>query len=1098
MIHQFVESSENNLGTGKVVAINGESATVKYFCSPVGNGCFSCEVATKSLVRKNLFPETRTYYHNPETGRIEIGRILDFPGGDNRCFVRFPNDVYRLLSSDEIEVRCRLPIADPTDLLASEVNETAFWHPLRSEFVRHAMDQRQMSGGLSALLSSSIEIVAHQASVVRRVLTDPFQRYLLADEVGLGKTIEAGILIKQFTLDEPNDHQTVVIVPESLRLQWQQELMNRFHLSALLDHSIQIIGSRDATQLSATLPQARMIVVDEAHHMCSWAWSDDKQEKWIYDLVAANATQLHRRLLLLSATPVLHNEKSFLAMLHLLDPQVYPLDSLDSFKQRVKYRQEIAERMTDLREDESNFFLGDTLEALGDLLADDHEFQTMRNDLGRLVDQDVDEQDDRRIELIRSIRTHVSDMWRLHRRILRSRRTEATSLYLPGRGGAKRIVYKCKNEAGLAEAIEAWRRTLSVSLYAAHNPEKDAARSLVRIMEELASSEPRRALEFATARLSRAASNASNSLPLRGDEPEMLEQIIRAASVCDQEAKLQVLYQLISTTHEQASYVVFASEPETADLIFEFLTSRFRQNRVFRHSCEPSTWIQFQNDHQRPVLVCDRTAEEGLNLQKMKAITVHYDLPFSPSRIEQRMGRLDRFGVGMPVQAVVLVCDGSTVQKRWFDLVDGALDVFERSIASLQYIIEDSINDAFVDFLDSGADAFVEANARLSGNEGMVARELSRIRAQDSIDSFDADVVSQDFADKLENNDRKLGRQSVESLKKWLNRGLQFCISSDRQGHGGVFRYEFTRRIDYGGRGPYGKDTLMPIDEYQRLFANSLDEKNLRKPVILTTVPLTLDRVTSQRRSCRLLRIGDPFFDAMESFTQWDDRGCSYAFWRYVPSFSGDEDPAVFFKFNFIISPALGPLKTLCERHPNASWNAVMRRTQAIMQPRFTEMWLNSDQEQVTTNDACMELLEPAFDKSCSDLKKDFNLNRNRWDKVAELYDMSLWRDRCAAARETSEQLLRRDSGLAKSLLDCREKANRQGNQIQQQFRSRLAIAIGEDKSSLEKDLQFENELLQEQMKALTEPDMRVDSVGAIFLSKSMPFQETPEGAGDD
>jgi hypothetical protein len=122
--------------------------------------------------------------------------------------------------------------------------------------------------------------------------------------------------------------------------------------------------------------------------------------------------------------------------------------------------------------------------------------------------------------------------------------------------------------------------------------------------------------------------------------------------------------------------------------------------------------------------------------------------------------------------------------------------------------------------LDSGADAFVEAREKLGGDEGMVAKELKRIIAQDAIDSFDNDVVTQEFADEIENNDRKLGQQSVELFTKWLKHGLLFRISGEEQKYDDVFQYEFTRRVDYGKRGPYGKDTLMPIDEFKRFFAN--------------------------------------------------------------------------------------------------------------------------------------------------------------------------------------------------------------------------------------------------------------------------------------
>ncbi len=106
----------------------------------------------------------------------------------------------------------------------------------------------------------------------------------------------------------------------------------------------------------------------------------------------------------------------------------------------------------------------------------------------------------------------------------------------------------------------------------------------------------------------------------------------------------------------------------------------------------------------------------------------------------------------------------------------------------------------FTNIWTRGADAFVEANEKLGGDEGMVAKELKRIIAQDAIDSFDTDVVTQEFADELENNDRKLGQQSVELFTKWLKRGLQFRISGEEQKYDDVFQYEFTRRVDYGKR----------------------------------------------------------------------------------------------------------------------------------------------------------------------------------------------------------------------------------------------------------------------------------------------------------
>lgn len=66
---------------------------------------------------------------------------------------------------------------------------------------------------MSGLISSIIDLEKHQYEVVRRVLQDPVQRDLLADEVGLGKTIEAGELMRQYVLDDPDSHRILILAP---------------------------------------------------------------------------------------------------------------------------------------------------------------------------------------------------------------------------------------------------------------------------------------------------------------------------------------------------------------------------------------------------------------------------------------------------------------------------------------------------------------------------------------------------------------------------------------------------------------------------------------------------------------------------------------------------------------------------------------------------------------------------------------------------------------------------------------------------------------------------------------------------------------------
>src|SRR3954465_14971729 len=88
---------------------------------------------------------------------------------------------------------------------------------------------RGPSRGLLGVSSGSVDLHAHQVGVARRVLSDPVQRYLLADEVGLGKTIEAGFVIRQRLIDAPGSL-IVVLVPSALQWQWEMELDSKFSL----------------------------------------------------------------------------------------------------------------------------------------------------------------------------------------------------------------------------------------------------------------------------------------------------------------------------------------------------------------------------------------------------------------------------------------------------------------------------------------------------------------------------------------------------------------------------------------------------------------------------------------------------------------------------------------------------------------------------------------------------------------------------------------------------------------------------------------------------------------------------------------------------
>ena len=172
-------------GFGKVVEIEGENCIVDYFNSPTTPIARRVTVPTNCIIKKYLGVNTRVFTFNDSTNQWHIGRVREDDGEEVEVRLANKQDYY--LPYEEVFVRWKIPIEDPIEFLSNLLTEPPHYAEARSGFMRSYISQRGGAFGISALLSSSIELEPHQVEVVRRVLTDHTQRYLLADEVGLGK-----------------------------------------------------------------------------------------------------------------------------------------------------------------------------------------------------------------------------------------------------------------------------------------------------------------------------------------------------------------------------------------------------------------------------------------------------------------------------------------------------------------------------------------------------------------------------------------------------------------------------------------------------------------------------------------------------------------------------------------------------------------------------------------------------------------------------------------------------------------------------------------------------------------------------------------------
>ena len=196
---------------GKLTYFDDEQIIISFFDDPsqpivekkfkITNNFSTEEYIELILEFRELTKQTRIYMYENDTNIWRIGRIVSQDLTSVEC--TFPNnsppkDFY---PNKDLFVRWNKPIKDPLSYLKSKITESKYLSDKRETYSKFLIKQRSVSMGISSIMPSLIDLEDYQIEIVSRVLKDPIQRYLLSDEVGLGKTIEAGIILKQFVND---------------------------------------------------------------------------------------------------------------------------------------------------------------------------------------------------------------------------------------------------------------------------------------------------------------------------------------------------------------------------------------------------------------------------------------------------------------------------------------------------------------------------------------------------------------------------------------------------------------------------------------------------------------------------------------------------------------------------------------------------------------------------------------------------------------------------------------------------------------------------------------------------------------------------------
>ncbi|MEG4446729.1 protein DpdE [Microcoleus sp. AT9_B5] len=1107
------KSPNNDLGIGKVTELSYSTATVEYFCS-IGQRLEKTLPLT-SLDRVQLPPQTRCYIQPESQDTWIIGRIFDWDEDKGQYRIDLPDKKIALVAEQEIYVRCNLPIDDPIETLAMKGQETPYFHDRRLAFVECLIEQRAVSRGMTGLISANIDLYPHQVEVVRRVLEDPIQRYLLADEVGLGKTIEAGAILRQYLLDRPQGR-AVVLVPQYLREQWLQELEHKFYVSDL-DNRVQVLAVEDVDRVS---PNADLgfLILDEAHHIAAMATSSDAVQRRRFE-TCKHLAHKSDRLLLLSATPVLNHEQDFLAMLHLLDPITYQLNDLEGFRARVKNRQQIGRVLLSFKEGANPFVLKTNLNQLRNLFAADPYLLNLADELQNCL-QTKETPAALRDRIVRSIRTHISDTYRLHRRMLRNRRAAVEDVIF-ARNVTPKVEYDLDERSPeIHELIDEWRtvapnqqqyQQIFLLLFRASGTWLGI---LAQVLETRLSGISHSALiqEFGADNI-----RILTETPKFSGEEQILQFLLRIIQQPSEEGsrlellKRVLLYHLSECLKLQSyrrsnldrlleqvqqrirrpipgdtlpKVIIFTSFIQTGAEIVRCLSGTFGSGTVASHQLGMKRFDVeknlngFKNDPNCFILVCDSSGEEGRNFQFVNWM-INFDLPWSPNRLEQRIGRIDRIGRPLNVQFTVFA--GSDLEDSphaaWYQLLKDGFGILHQSIASLQFYVDEKLPGLVTTLFQSGASGLLEMIGTIQQE---IAEEQVKISEQNALDEIDAqDENATQYFQTLDDYDAR-HQEIKRATEDWICQALQFKQIDDPNLEK-VGRYKPTRH------------TLIPIHDLRTCFAACAQRSGTYNRRISTKYP-----------GVNLYRIGEEFVEALASYIHWDDRGQAFAMWRCDRSWDAGEGMEwLGFRFNYVVEADLELAQQVSTDFEleRSRFVSVKRRADALFPPIVETIFIDARYEpmSIVEDEAVLKILQGSYKGKSSHPCRDYNLAKSRLSVLNEFVDESKWHDLCSQARETSEILLRDRTSFIEL---CEQRARiadqKLGNRLDQlRLRlNRLAESAQTSHSLLAQEVNIETALSQAMLEGIRYPRTKLDSVGFIVVSGRPPV-ESQEG-GDE
>lgn len=640
---RWISDTETDLGLGTVVAVEGRMVTL-LFPATGENRMYAKEEAPVTRVSFNVGDQIASH----EDWTMTVEEVQEKDGLLIYVGVRTDND--EPVALKEVFLNNFIKFNKPQDrLFAGQIDRmsrfTLRYEALVNQHQRRRNPTRGLAGG-------KVSLIPHQLYIAHEVGHRYAPRVLLADEVGLGKTIEAGMIIHQQLLSG-RAHRVLILLPETLQHQWLVEMLRRFNLHfSLFDEERCIEAFADAENPFETeqlvicsldfLRKKRrrfeqvleaewdLLVVDEAHHL---EWSEEAPSR-PYEMVEALAEQVPG-VLLLTATPDQLGHQSHFARLRLLDPERF-----------YDYEAFLAEEQA----------YGQVASAAQELL----DGETLSNEAKQILASQLEGLD-------------LSDA---------TARQQAVAKLLD-QHGTGRVLFR-NSRANIQGFPE---RHLNV--YPMPLPEQ--YKTAIKVMGMMGGN-----------------GGDLQTRALRYLYPEKIFQQFEGdnATWTQFDPRVEWLLELLLSARQQ-KVLVICSEAATAIALEEALRTRegirgavFHEGMSILERDKASAYFA-QAEGGAQVLLCSEIGSEGRNFQFASHLVL-FDLPLNPDLLEQRIGRLDRIGQQNTVEIHVPYLEG-TAQRALLLWYHDGLDAFEQTCPTARPVFE-AVRDELFELLAANTD----------------------------------------------------------------------------------------------------------------------------------------------------------------------------------------------------------------------------------------------------------------------------------------------------------------------------------------------------------------------------------------------------------